>query len=222
MSSNEQNRARSLLANTDSTSRGAFQYWLRVMRWKTRNGLIGQPGLAALERGFGGSLIHKKTKAHIGYGMQRFTVRAEHVVTEQEWRQVGDAAKKNHESPIWCEILFDGEYFATSGNPRAALAYYAFASEVFMRSCFMNELPENANQNVREVIDRHVNARAILQRYIAREFRGTLKGNTISNLHQLFDRRDDIVHRGKAGNLPAEELVRFRNAARDLLFQERS
>jgi hypothetical protein len=83
----------------------------------------------------------------------------------------------------------------------------------------MSQLPNDLNANVYEIIDRQLSVRALMTRYASREFKSKLSNGTLSTIHRLIDARDDVVHRGLTGAISNEDLVKFRTAARDLVFQ---
>jgi hypothetical protein len=189
------------------------------MRWQTKSGLIGQPNAENIMDTYGASLIVLGPRKSFGYGTGHMTVRAIHILDQTDWANIGKMVKRGVEPPLWSEILFEAEAFAACDNIRAAIAYYAFACETFLRSMFMSQLPNDLNANVYEIIDRQLSVRALMTRYASREFKSKLSNGTLSTIHRLIDARDDVVHRGLTGAISNEDLVKFRTAARDLVFQ---
>jgi hypothetical protein len=188
------------------------------MRWQTKSGLIGQPNAENIMDTYGASLIVLGPRKSFGYGTGHMTVRAIHILDQTDWANIGKMVKRGVEPPLWSEILFEAEAFAACDNIRAAIAYYAFACETFLRSRFMSELPDYMNANVYEIIDRQLSVRTLITRYAARELKSKLSRRTISIIHKLIDARDDVVHRGLTGAIGKGDLVEFRAATRDLVF----
>jgi hypothetical protein len=212
-------RAHSLLKKAVPVAQSAFLYWLRIVRWQTKNGLIGQPEPENIMHDFGADLYRLHPRKRFGFGMHHSTVPAMHILNQENWNSIRTHLKHKNEPPIWSEILFEGEAFAASRNFRAAIAYYAFACETFMRSRFMNELPKRMNPNVYEVIDRQINIRPLLERYAARELKSKLATSTIKTIHKLISARDDVVHRGRIEEVSRDQMITFRKATRDLVFE---
>ena len=221
MSESERSNAARALDELGAIAPKAYDYWLRVVRWRARSGLIGQPSLT-LGGGpvdWGARLVDSQSKS-LGYAKGVYRIPVETKLNQTKWLEISHYLKKSVEPPIWCELFFEGVHLLYHGNVRAGLANLAFASEVFVRSQFMDELPEELNPNVREVINRQIYPRMILDNYIKKEKSANLQKKTLSKIHQLLSIRDQIVHHGKCPILNIDDIDNLQHAVADLVFSD--
>jgi len=194
----------------------AFDYWVRVIRWIDKRGRTGYQGEVNPESGFGTTFIiqEKNRRLGISYNYAISTI-VKNGLTLEQWNTISNTLKKGSEPPIWCEIFFEGQRFTLNNNYIAATVYFAFAAETYMRTLFMSEIPDTTNANVIEVVERSVNIRQILNRYMKNKKKG---GFYSSKIQDLFNMRDDIVHHGRTEGITEERTRQFEQAVNDMIF----
>lgn len=216
MTKSEQKRVHDTLEDCGETARRAFQFWLRIFRWKSRSGLIGRPATENLDEKWGLAFVDAKTGEGLGFGIEHMTLNVNNAVTLSDWKAIHRATKAGKEPPVWCELIFEGETAQWNGNLRGAALYYAIACETYLRSQFLREIPRKPDANVTEVIENHINVRPILRWYRRRQ-PGHLKKPEWSTVQKLMEMRNQIAHKGASVGISPSDCAKYLQASRALI-----
>ena len=213
MTKSEQKRVQIALDEYGKTARRAFQYWLRVLRWKSQYGLIGRLATENLDDRWDATLVDPKHGQSLGYGIVHVTARMLPGVTDSVWKAIRRAVKAGREPPVWCELIFEGETAKWNGNFSGASLYYAIACESYLRSFFLKKFPRKLNATV---IERQLNVRPILEWYKHWEPE-RLKKSDWKTIHKLMDLRNRIAHEGTSMSISESLCQKFHQVSRSLV-----
>lgn len=216
----EQQRVRRLLEAYEGIAWRAFSYWLRIVRWETQDGLIGQPEQSNFETvsgvSYGTSIVHPITKNTLGLGRGQFVAKPHSNIGKDEWKNVQRLLICGDEPPMWAEIFFEGEYMEHLGNYRVAVVDYAVAVEVYLRDQFITEIPSDVDNAVFKIIDMSTHTRRIFDDYYTKKY--YISKRLKSDVQKLINLRDDAVHRGRS-DIKEEECKACKIAARKLMLE---
>ena len=197
----------------------AFEQWIRVLRWKSRNGSIGRPEIRGARSGWSTYFINDRTKRRFWAGPNRLTLRSYGVLTLTEWNEVEQALKIGQTPPVYIELMFDGiEHFILNDLQRSVVDL-AVACEAFMRARVMQNLPKDLTKAILEYIDE-----ASIRRVMEDFFKDTLNEDQKkhlkrikSRLHRLFNARNTILHSGQKEDLTSADCKEYIEATKELI-----
>lgn len=196
---------------------GAFNRWLRVMRWKCDDSSIGRPEILGSETGWATCLRDDVTKKDIWAVPRPSLIELKDPITVERWNAVESALKNGSRPLVYYDFMFDGIEHLNNGDLQRAVLDFAVACECCIRKSIMSSLPVNWN-NIREYIDKAPIRTAI---NVLPEVLSNEKERAIDKLqpilHQLFDDRNDIMHSGMAEELSLEKCEKYRGVVQKLI-----
>lgn len=198
----------------------AFDLWIRTLRWQCRKSCIGRPEIQGHETGWTTYLIDENTNHRVWGSPLRMVIMFSDPVTVAQWKKVEKALSQRLQPPIYYEQFSDGEEHLRRDDLQRAVVDFAVACEVFIRTIVMRDLPDQLSQAVKDYID-ETNIRKVMSSFFPAAL--DKDGNDIldrirSELHKLFDARNEILHSGNMQDLDTDKCQNFRNATRKLIF----
>jgi hypothetical protein len=140
-------------------------------------------------------------------------------ISVEEWERAADSLLRGEHSPLYFDLYFDGIEHCKVGEFQRSVVDFAVSSEVLMRSKVMGKLPNGLLQPIEEYVD-EANIRIVMTKFfpwlLSDKGKGEFKRFS-SQLHQLFDARNDILHSGHLPNLTEEQVEAFRVATKSLI-----
>lgn len=195
---------------------GAFEYWLRVIRWKTLGFDIGQPEILSNESGWSTYLHASHTGTPFWIGSARIIVEPFHTVTEEHWEEIGQATHRAEEPPIWFELVFRGQLRMKRDDLQGAIVDCAVASETLMRSALSGQLEGLVGNDILDALA-ELNIMQVFNRFVKKRYAKALKRELLSPLHRLFSLRNQIMHLGTVERIEAEECRNLCRSAKEFV-----
>ena len=214
-------------------SEQGIDLWLRTLRWKSGDVLIGKtvfyrrtikdnvdvhipPVDGEPERTFGKTFITSTDTPQ--------------VLNRDIWDETAQSLKDGVEPPLSFDLFADAIYLGVSEDYRRAYLELAMAAEVHVRTRIEAELPNGVSQSLREEI-RLMDYSKLLKvffKQLSKEKREALtgEGGIKSKLQKLLEDRNIIVHQGghtgstaigKGVDLSREKFSTYRDAVERLL-----
>jgi hypothetical protein len=173
----------------------AIEYWLRVVRWKTRFPLIGRVGGTSYQAHDGGSLINSSTGTRFYTPSVGRTVvwPRRHVLGQSEWEEIDATLKDGLEPPIWHDYLASAHLRMAADDILEAFLDLAVASEARIRTCLFAKLPQGMPKGFGDIL-RRTNMTDIMTKW---DDLGLPNIAHFSHIKTLFHIRNTIMHSGK-------------------------
>lgn len=194
--------------------RRAFEYWLRVLRWKSGIGYIGEPSIKYAGHE-GGALLRERQSGHrMWLGPQVLQAKRAQPITSSQWEATQAALTAFKLPPVWFDFLFDSEMRLNNGDLIGAVLSLAIALEVNVRTIFSHDLRmSNIEQVVLDIFDL-TNLRTLLNRIkkIRRWNREWEIVTALSEFNSLMTYRDRVMHMAETEDLDEGELRRLHTA----------
>ena len=186
----------------------AFSYWLRVLRWKSGIGYIGEPSISYAGANGAGALRDRASGHRIWLQTQVIHVIGTKAISSMDWSTTQAALAANKKPPVWFEFLFEARMRISNKDLVGAVLTLTVAFEVNLRKVFSAGLEEiNIDPVVLQIVDL-ANLRALLTR--VKRMRGWNeeweRACDFSTLHKLMDYRDGVMHMAKVEGLNEAEL----------------
>ena len=197
----------------------AFEYWIRIVRWVCDDSRIGQNKVENYRSGWGTDLIDAECDTEVWAPVQRFYALGYKVLSVEEWKEIQSKLSLGSQPPIHVEFRYDAEENIRLGDYRRSLVDMAIACELFLRFAVLQRLPRELNTKLTAYIEK-----ANISQYIDHFFpdiiieyltKSQLK-KFKSDLHSLFQLRNDIVHMGKCETINEALCHKFLNVTLDL------
>lgn len=202
----------------DEVAYRAFYRWLRVLRWKSNNSLIGRPDIQRPESG-GSTLLNRANRKRLWLSPLMSTMYVYDPITLSLWSEIEQTLNQGESSPVYIDSMFNGMEQFDLGNLQYSVVYLAVACEAFMRTRVMQNLPDNLSKTVIKYID-DANIRQVLE-YLFKDTLSNEQKNHLktinSRLHELFDARNTILHSGQKEDLKSSDCKRFIEASKKLI-----
>lgn len=200
---------------------GAFLHWLKVLRWKSGIGHIGEPTVLYPGYTSGGAALRAASTGH-RFWLQPYRVVApwRKAVTLAHWEVTQAVLREAKTLPIWFDFLFDGEQRINNNDLIGAVLSIAVAFEVTVRTLVTHHL---RNQQIEplvfEVLDL-ANLRTILNRLKRLTFwDDSWKGITdFSQFNQLMDYRDRVMHSADTSALDGQKLKKLHATVKEFIY----
>jgi hypothetical protein len=191
----------------------AFKYWLAVLRWKSRIGHIGEPGIRYAGQKRSGSVLRSRDTGHpFWLPMQVIMAQRHELVTVEHWQAAQAALSKEKTPPVWIDFLFDSEQRLNNLDNVGATLSLAIALEVSVRMLATHHLDHQhkIESVIREIID-ITNLRAILNRLTKLSFwdKHWKRITQFADFNKLMNARDQIMHAANTKTLDTGELRRI-------------
>jgi hypothetical protein len=188
---------------------GAFGYWLRVLRWKSGIGHIGEPEVRAA----GGSartpsLQERETGHRFWLAPSIIVAPGRRAVTKSQWQATQDALTRMQPPPVWIDFLFDGEHRINNRDFTGAVLSLAIALEAIVRTLATQGLStERVEPLIFKLVDRS-NLRSILNDFRTLCFwsKEWERVTDFSAFNTLMNDRDRIMHSANTADLDEQKL----------------
>lgn len=219
--SREQQQLNRIVSETGNVASRAFEHWLRVLRWKSGVGHIGEPSVRYAAADGGGAVLRERATGH-RFWLQGRTITSygRRAVTLVEWASTQTALNANKIPPVWFDFLFDGEMRINNNDLVGAVLSLAIALEVNIRTLFSGELQKGTVEPVVLEIFDQTNLRALLNRikklrYWNKDWDAV---TDLSTFNSLMNYRDRAMHSAETKNLDAMELRKIYAAVREFAY----
>lgn len=215
----QQAQLNKLTENYGAIAEKAFDFWLRVLRWKCGESAIGRPEIRGSASGWSTYLITEPGGQRIWIAPGISRVKRYKAVTGEIWNHADSALKKGLKPPVFVEFEFDAIEHIQLGDLQRGIVDMAVACETFLRMLVAQSLPSNLNRSVSEYVD-DTNIRLVLRKFVPEILTATERKQLKkieSKLHELFDVRNDILHKGRIEQLTSRDCHRFLEATSKLL-----
>ncbi len=210
-----------IIEEHESLALKAFDYWIRVVRWKIGFWLIGQPEIQTPRSGWGTYLIEKDGGKRFWAGSHEFTIRFTKAVTIEEWDVIQEALSERREPPIWIEFLFDAQHKLEMGDKSGCILSLAIACESIFRHAVYNQFPDVKHVDER-LIDtfNEINIRAIFRNITKFRFwdKNWKKNCDWSRINEIFNLRNSVVHLGRTEGIKDDDLVALVKSAERFIY----
>lgn len=216
----QQEHLNGLASKCGSIAERAFDLWIRTLRWKCDNSAIGRPEISGCESGWSTYLIAKPQERGVWIAPMVFEITiGARTVSPEMWETVGAALKVGCTPPVYIDLLMDAAEHLKLDDLQRATVDMAIACETYLRMLVARNLPNNIQSSVSSYIN-DANIRQVLNKFVPEILGNQDKKNLIkikSNLHSLFDSRNDIVHKGQTGKLNKNLCESFLVATKKLV-----
>jgi hypothetical protein len=215
--SREQQELNRIVSEMGNVASRAFEHWLRVLRWKSGVGHIGEPSVRYAATDGGGTVLRERATGH-RFWLQGHTITScgRRAVTLAGWESTQIALNANKVPPVWFDFLFDGEMRINNNDLVGAVLSLAIALEVNIRTLFSGELQKGTVEPVVLEIFDQTNLRSLLNRI--KKLRYWNKDwddvTNLSTFNSLMNYRDRAMHSAETKNLDAMELRKMHAAVR--------
>jgi len=211
-----------LYATVDSNRQialDAFDYWVRVMRWVSKDPSIGRPEMRGVTSGWPTYLVQARTGKEFWAGPIQATVIMKEPIGTSQWKAASKALREGIQPPIYYDLYFDGVEHRKLGDFERATTDFAVACEVVIRTKTIESLPPDLSPAVLNYVD-EAGIRRVVEKFFVELLteEGLARFNRVSSrLHQLFDARNTILHSGSKADLSEDQTSLFQQATRELI-----
>lgn len=207
-----------LVEQTESVSDEGFEYWLKVIRWISQIGGIGQPGVIGKESGWATYLLEEVSEEAFYSGPLRLVVPSTKSVSKRQWNAAQTALSQNLQPPIWFDFLFEGEHRLHVGDLHGAVISLAVACESLLRVLFFRHAKRPPNKEFLRLVN-YVSVSRILSRWRKLGFSGKVWERSMDRgqLQALFDCRNQILHGRGTRELNRQKCKSWSEAARKFI-----
>jgi hypothetical protein len=217
----EQKNLDQTVAEAGTIVRRAFEYWLRMLRWKSGIGYIGEPSIRYAGAHEGGAVLRDRLSGHRMW-LQPHVIRAvgSRPVTTSQWDATQVALTACKLPPVWFEFLFDSEMRINNNDLVGAVLSLAIALEVNVRTIFSHDLRTADIEPVMLEIFDQTNLRALLNRIkkMRRWDKEWEKATDLSEINSLMNYRDRVMHSAQTENLDEVELRKMHAAVKKFAY----
>jgi hypothetical protein len=197
----------------------AFEYWLSVMRWATRNHRIGQSQVITNRTGWSTYLKDRESDKRIYATTQSFVLGIDAEVTEQQWNEVQKILNQNLQVPIHTALFHDALWTFEQGDFRRAIIDLCVSVETYLRKSVWSRLPTAIDSGIRVEIEK-----IAIYKYLDKFFPNQLQPNERKNyetgikksLKSLFEIRNEIMHQDDTSQVNREKCQELISVVRKL------
>lgn len=217
ISPDEQNRLELLATTAGQLALEAFDLWIRCVRWKTGFAQFGRAATVGPETGWGIRLRDASSDKMVWIGTHSFVSPARSAISPVHWANMDTALAAGDSPPVFVDLLMDAEMHMEAGDFRRSVIDASIALETYVRTVVQSTLPDGIGEAARRFIDEG-NIRPVLERLFpeALDKRGKAGFKAPSELHQILNDRNSIMHSGSVDALSREKCVRYVAAVRKL------
>jgi len=131
-----------LTSNYGKIARQAFDYWIRLVRWKADSWRLGLPEISGEETGWGTYLQEKNSRKDLWAGPLRIvSVLPIASVTRAVWDEPAAALDSGVSPPIFNDLLYDALIHLDRKDLQRAIVDAAMAAEIYMKRIVHEGLP---------------------------------------------------------------------------------
>lgn len=218
-SQKEQQGLNDIAENHRVISEKAFEYWIRILRWKCDDGSIGRPELHDYHSGWSTHLHDIDTKRTLWIESQVMYVRGYIKVNRELWIEVEQALQQGLEAPIYIEYKHDGEQNIKIGDLNRGIVDLAISCETYLRLKVSRSLPRELERSIVGYIE-NTNIQRYIDHFFPSILSATQKGRYQElkpELHRLFNHRNEIVHEGKTLEIDFGTCMGYLQLTKELL-----
>lgn len=219
--SGEQQRLRTTVDEMGIFAFRAFEYWLRLLRWKTGIGYIGEPSVMYAASNNGGTALRERaTGRRFWVQGGSVIVQGNHPVNLAGWEATQTALSAERAPPVWFDFLFDGEMRINNKDLVGAVLSLAIAFETNVRTIFSQELSKaTVEPALLEILDQ-ANLRALLNRLRKLQYwnKDWEAASDFSKFNSLMNYRDRVMHSAETKNLDSAELQNIQKALKKFAY----
>jgi hypothetical protein len=195
----------------------AFDYWIRVVRWKNDFWRIGQPEVYGYQSGWGTYLLVKGEENRFWTTGHTISVPRTKALTAEVWGLVQTALQEEVRPPTWFEFLYDAHQELEVGDKTGCILSLAIASETMFRRILEKQVPdtEKIDPEFMEAMSR-MNVRTVMAHITKFSFWRNGEWKKYCNwaeINKIFDHRDKIMHVGYLGSIETAALKKMVGAA---------
>lgn len=211
----EQQRLELLSKSTGQIAVEAFDLWIRCVRWKTGLGQFGRAAAVGPETGWTTRLRDMSSGKTVWIGKVTFISPARPSVTSNQWETIGIALAAGESPPVFVDLLFDAEMHIEAGDFRRAVIDAAVAAEAYIRFTVRSVLPGQMG----EKSGKFMAIRTVIKKLFpkALEQGGKPACTLLSEMHEIFDDRNEILHGGRVADLTKEKCNKYIGSVRKLI-----
>jgi hypothetical protein len=215
----EKNKLNEVGDSYGKLAEAAFEHWIRLLRWKSRNGSIGRSAVKGHASGWSTYLRDRKSDHNVWMYIPPFTFYLSDPIGLDTWEEVDKSLKRDEESPLYFDLYFDGIEHSKIKDYQRSIVDFAVAAEVFLRSKVMDKILQILLPSVRKHIDRSAIHNYYDQFFpeILSDIGKTEYGNLKANLKNLFESRNAVLHSGNLLGMMPEQIRQYQSTVKELL-----
>ena len=197
----------------------AFDLWLRTLRWKCDNSAIGRPEIMGFESGWSTYLIAKPNAQRIWIAPKVLHSKGSKMLTPVVWEEVRRSLISGDTPPIYIDLIMDATEHIKLGDRQRAVVDMAVACESFLRTLVAESLPHGLQNSIVTYVD-DANIRPVLDKFVTDILDLTQQKalkKIRSRLHELFDLRNKLVHKGTGALVTIEKCHEYLEVAKKLI-----
>ena len=207
-----------LVADVAEFAGRAFDHWLRIVRWRTKQWRIGRPG-AYLPATFGACTLYEhRINRRLSEPIAALPTTDHHVTLEQ-WAEIQATLSAHLRAPLFYDLYFDGREHLAAQDLRRAVMDFASACEVLLKTLLDRRMPEQRYGSSREYL-LGAQRRALLNGFAPSLLEPCVEG--VLRLHrqdldELFAASSDVLHSDHPSRITEARCVQFGRATSALL-----
>jgi hypothetical protein len=216
----ERDRLDRIVKEAGEDLRAAFSEWLKVLRWKSGIGYIGEPSISYGGDHQSAALCERATGHRLWTQTGVIVLQAGRPLTEADWSATQSALLDLKQVPLWFDFLFDSEMRLNNKDLVGAVLSLSIALEANIRFIFFGELSKaNLDPVVVDVFDL-TNIRPLLDRLKKTKHWNSewASAADMSTFHRLMDLRNKVMHLAKIDALDSGELRRMYQAVKKFAY----
>nr|OEE29953.1 hypothetical protein OAM_00775 [Vibrio cyclitrophicus ZF14] len=219
-SAEQQSKLASLLQLHTGVSKGAFLYWLDMMRWTCNDSTIGKSQPFSNESGWSTYLVSGDISKRIYSSTSTIQVLSKAPVSVAQWYKVQQKVTNETVFPMYIKFMFDAQESMRLNSAERAIVELALACENYLRYSVFSLLPDSLRQDFVEYIE-EANINQYLNRFFKNSFDSAYLKNVKfkdlkSDISSLLSKRNKYMHMGKMDGANKESYVRYLKATNHL------
>ena len=192
----------------------AFDYWIDILRWKTKNPKICTPIEKRRLTLWATYLIDRSNKSRFYSPGLVFMAEGENPVKKREWTAAQKALENSAEVPIWFHYYAEAHHRLSVDDRRGFILSLAIASETLIRALMEGFLKTPINNDVIALIN-SISIGRILDRWRKIGFNSRRWLDQTANLKEVkkvFELRNAIMHRGQSPTIIKKDCEKLMKA----------
>jgi len=219
VSKKRQGQLNKIANDQEDVARRVFDYWLKIMRWKTDNSSLGRPEVKGHESGWSTYLLDASTRKRFWIGETVIHVSRENPVTLQEWNKVGKLIRNSVHSPLYFDYYYDALEHLALGDLDRCIVDLAVSCETLMRGVIETNLPPNLLDSINKYIDK-ASIYNYIEDFIPDLLKPIKRGRfrvLKKDIKDLFTERNSILHGKNRSSSNLADCQRFISMTRSLM-----
>lgn len=155
VSKKRQDRLNNIADDQIAIALRAFDYWLKVLRWKSNHSTIGRSEISGNESGWGTYLLDATTRKKVWIGTNNIIlVGGGRPITLHQWNMVSKVVRNGIRSPIYIDYYFDALEHLDLDDLDRCVVDLAVSCEALMRGAIGSILPTDLLNSVSKYVDK--------------------------------------------------------------------